>query len=345
MRKIVITSAVTFFVFSFLFFSGCGKAPAAAKEELSLLRLIPENAKGIFSMNVKQALELDIFKGKIDDFKKNITEPDEGKGFESYQDFIDKGGLDIEKDIHCVAFGYFGTKLSDIKSESDIGLLAILKLNYNRDKIRALLKEDGQKHNVVYEEKTYKDTLLLVIKKEANNEGAVAFINDKTIAAGKTEKVRQAIDLSKGDGKSILDSKKMKPFIRMLGKGEMISFAFVIPKELKKVHDILGMLQADLSKAEIVFGFAEYKKGSFSGEFQLVSHNGQANAQLVSILNNTLAVAGMASPDAGELVKNINFSSSADNIRLTFSISEELLNRLPGMIVGEKPGLAPPPEE
>lgn len=341
MRKTVVILTISCVVFTLLLVTGCGKTPAA-KEELALFKFIPEKASGVFCAKIEEALKLEILKKKSDELKADMAAPNEGKIFKDYQDFMEQTGIDLEKDIHKAAVAFFGTNVNDIKSGKGLDILVVLDLSYNREKFLNLLKEKLEEKKKEYNTEAYKDVPILTIKDDNNNEKVLAFINDHTLAAGKSETIRQSVDLFKGEGKNILDSDKMKSFAKVLGKGEIVSFAFVIPEELKKVHDIFGMLQADLSKAEIVFGFIDYAKSTWSGEFNLVSHNAEANALLVSTLNGTLGAARLASPEAGELVDSITFTSSADVIKLKFSISENLAEKMQERIGGKKPGLTPP---
>jgi len=50
----------------------------------------------------------------------------------------------------------------------------------------------------------------------------------------------------------------------------------------------------------------------------------------------------MAGPEFGELVAQINLTSSADAIKLTFSLTEELIKKLEKKVQEQKAAMPPP---
>ncbi|MCK4763887.1 MAG: hypothetical protein KAW12_16925 [Candidatus Aminicenantes bacterium] len=347
MKKLFVSLTVVFFALFLLLVSGCDNTPGAPKEELVLLKLVPGEAAGIFCVNVERAAALEITKDWLDSYKKDMEKPKEDKLFENYRDFADNTGIELGRDIRAVSAAFFGkTPIAvDMKAAKDIDMVVLFDLDYDKNKILTVLKEKLLGKKIEYKEETYKDAVVLKIKEGENKEAALSFVNDKTIALGKPGRVKQVIDLSLGEGGSILDQAKIKPFLESAEIGSLISFAFIIPEELKKVHDVARMFSADLTKAEIVFGLADHRGSTWLGEFQLVSPNAEGNAQIASVLNTLLSAAALASPEVGELIGAINISSSADALKLTFSVSDELAKKLQEKALGKKPGLVPPPEK
>ncbi len=343
MKKIYAISVILFVVISLLAVPGCKKSPAAGKD-LALLKLVPMDAQGIVYANIKQALTLDLFKKQVETLKKETAKPGEKKAFENYEDFVAKTGIDPEKDIHSAVLAILNGNLKELSAGSSADILLILDLNYDRAKILGMLKEQASRDNLNRSEETYKGAPILNVQEKNGQEFSLAFLNDKTISFGKPAAVKQAIDLSQGKGASFINNAKMKPYFETVKPGVILSFAFALPNEVKKVHD-MGMMQIDLTKAEIVFGFLEHIKNTWTGDLELISHNETANAQLVSTLNIALGALGMSSPEAGELVKNIAIGSTADAIKIKFSISEELARKLQEKTAGQKPVATPPTTE
>ena len=60
----------------------------------------------------------------------------------------------------------------------------------------------------------------------------------------------------------------------------------------------------------------------------MVSHEEEANKQIVNMLNGIKGMGAIAGPEIAEILNEINLSSSADNIELTFSIPNELLKKV-----------------
>lgn len=343
MKKIYAISVITFVVISLLAVPGCKKSPNAGKD-LALLKLVPMDAQGIVCANIKKALELDLFKKQVEKLKQEAAKPGEKKVFENYEDFVAKTGIDPEKDIRGAALAILSGNLKKLETGNDADILLVLDLNYDRAKILAVIKEQVSREDLKRNEETYKGVPILNVREKNGQEFSLAFLNDKTISFGKAAAVKQSIDLSKGKGSSFIDNAKMKPYFEIMKPGIILSFAFALPNEVKKVHD-MGMMQIDLTKAEIIFGFIEHIKNAWAGELQLISRNETANAQLVSTLNVALGAMGMTSPEAGELVKSIAIGSTAEAIKITFSISEELAKKLQEKAAAPKVGMTPPANE
>jgi hypothetical protein len=91
------------------------------------------------------------------------------------------------------------------------------------------------------------------------------------------------------------------------------------------------MMPVDLSKAEAFTAFTDYTNKTLSGELRMVSRNEAGNKQIADMLNGLKALGAMGAakePDLGELLNGIQLSSATDHVKLTFTISEALLNRL-----------------
>jgi hypothetical protein len=154
-----------------------------------------------------------------------------------------------------------------------------------------------------------------------------------------------AVDLAQGSGKSILKNAAMMKYVDKLKKGSMFWLAIGnIPDKIKNAP-AGGMMPVDLSKAEAFIGYLDYKGKTFSGEFQLISYNEQGNKQIVEMLNGLKALGAMGSakePELGQLLNGIQLSSAADNIKLAFSLSEELMNKLSDKAKDKAKGMMPP---
>ena len=65
MKKRLSVFLVMWFVCFLLFLPGCKKKTGPAVKDLALLKMVPEDASGIFCVNVKRLTELEFFKEKI----------------------------------------------------------------------------------------------------------------------------------------------------------------------------------------------------------------------------------------------------------------------------------------
>jgi hypothetical protein len=333
MKKFFMTSLIKVFALTLLLISGCGeKAPTTAGGE-NLFSLLPDNATGVVYANFKEFAKLELFDKMIKEAKeKEVDKP--GKVFKDYQDFVDKTGIDPQKDIYAIAIGFLG-KIGP-GAEPDFVLVA--NLNYNKDKLLTALKEGGEK----FTEEDYKGITIIQGVDEHGKDFALAFVNDSIIAGGKIDGVKKVTDLSKGEGKNILANAKMNPYIEKFKSGAIASFVIDFPEEGKKVQDT-PMLKMDFSKAEVIFGHVEYTGSAWDGEIAVVCPNEEGNKQLVNALNGLKGMAAMGGPEVEELVNNINLSASADQITLAFNITDELVDKLKKKMEEKAKGMVPPP--
>jgi hypothetical protein len=242
---------------------------------------------------------------------------------------VDKTGIDPKKDIHGVAVAILG-KLGAEEPDA----VVVVNLNYDKDKIMAILKQE----KVEFTEEMYKDIAILSVKEESD-QNAFAFINDSVVAAGKIDGVKKVIDLSKGEGQSVMANARLKPYIEKFSG--MISFVIEFPEDAKKVHQS-GMGGAfDLTKAEVVLGEFNFSGGAYTGEISLICANEEGNQQLVTTLNGFKGIAGMMGPEAAEMANKINLTASADKVTLSFDIPQELLEKFQKTMEEKTKGMMP----
>jgi len=317
MKKLTTKLSVLFILIFFLIFSGCGKKTGTISNgKINLLSLIPENASGIFLINLEKITKLENFNEIIDKKEKKFSL----KPFKDYQDFIEKTGIDPKKDLYSIALGFYG----DI-GKKNIDIALVINLNYNENKILDIFKKKNKNY---YEEK-FKKYVIYKFLDEKNREICFSFINNKIIGFGPATRVKQIIDLFEGNGKSILTDEKKKPYLNDFNPKSVLSFVFDFPEKAKKSEAQQGSpFKMDFSKAEILWGEVDFEENIWSGKIKLVSHDEEANKQIVNMLNGIKGMGAMAGPEIAEILNKINLSSSADNIELTFSVPNELLKKV-----------------
>jgi hypothetical protein len=296
--------------------------------------MLPENASGVILVNFKKLTQLEFFDKMIKEEDEKADKP--GEVFENYQDFVDKTGIDLKKDVSSMAVAFMGKLAGAGKGEPD--MVAVASLNYDKNKIMALVKEKGGKVS----EETYNNVPVFKVSEEGKDM-MFSFISDNFAAFGIPDGVKKVIDLSKGTGKSVMDNEKMKPFLDKLKPGAVVSFVIEFPEEAKKVHEG-GMFKMDMSKAEAILGFIDYANKAWNGEIKLISHNEEGNQQLVSTLNTFKMMGGAAGPEVAELLEKITISAAADSVKLEVTIPDELVEKLRKKIEGKTKEAMTPPE-
>lgn len=312
------------------------------------LALVPEGAVMLLAFDFQQFADLALFDKLLKDDWQKGSGP--GQVFANYQDFVQKTGIDLKKDVYSVVAGIYG-ELGGENSQ----MLGTINLKYDKEKLLGLLRqnnvivgEDNYRGLGLYTlkgEEIYKDGLRTLSKEGAQKEARLVFLNAYNIIIGTEAQVKLAVDLAQGSGKSIIKNTAMMKYVDKLKKDSMFWLAIGnIPDKIKNAP-AGGMMPADLSKAEAFIGYIDYKNKSFSGEFQLISKNEQGNKQIVDMLNGLKALGAMGSakePELGQLLNAIQLSSSADAIKLAFSLSEELMNKLSDKAKDKAKGMMPP---
>lgn len=333
MKKFFMTTSISVLVLTLLLISGCGGEKGTSTGGVTgggvnLLTFLPDNASAVFTINIKELTKMELFDKMLKDAEaKSADKP--GDVFKNYQDFVNKTGIDPKKDIHGAAVAVLG-KLG--AGEPDA--VVVLNLNYDKAKIMAILKQE----KVEFIEEMYKDIAILSVKEE-NEQNAFAFINDSVVAAGKIDGVKKAIDLSKGEGKSVMDNAKLKPYIEKFSG--MLSFVVEFPEDAKKVHQSPMGGAFDLTKAEVILGQFSYIGNAYKGEISMICPNEEGNNQLVTTLNGFKGMAGMMGPEVGELVNKLELSASADKVTLSFDIPQELVERVQKAMEEKAKGMMP----
>jgi hypothetical protein len=331
MRKRLLMLTITVLLSTLLMIPGCGgeKAPAGGGEEMTLFSLLPDNAAGVFSVNLKKLAQLDLFDKMIKESEEKETKKP-GELFENYQDFVDKTGIDPKKDVHTMVFGIYGQ--IGVK-EPDTVFLA--NLNYTQNTLLTIIKEKAPG----YAEETYEGVGVHKFKDEKGGDMALSFLSENIIAAGRPDLLMKIIDLHKGKGQSVTANETMKPHFNKLKSGAIAAFLIGFPQEAKKVHDS-GMFKVDLTKAEAVVGYLDNAGKTWTVEITMISHNEEANQQLVSTLNGFKMMAAAGGPEVEEVVKNLDLKATAESVKLKVTMSEELLEKMRTKMAGT---MAPPP--
>ena len=288
-----------------------------AADLVSLYNYVPDTATGLFTINFNKLTSISAFDKMKDDMKFDDLSKKQ-KLFKNYQDFIEKTGIDPKKDIKSAVVAIF-SELDEKEPE----LSFIANLNYDKQKLLALLKESGKD----FQTSDFNGMTMYSGKDEKGKEAGFIFLSDNIITAGTIEGVKKVAGLAGKGGKNILADPKMKSYMDKVGGSSIFSFIFRFPEKLKGMKGN-SMIQADFSKAEALYGNVDFNSNTWIGKFVLVSYNEEGNTNLVTTLNGLKGLGAMGGPEIAELINNIDISATADSIVLSFKISGELLEKL-----------------
>ncbi|MEE8333860.1 MAG: hypothetical protein V3R85_08420 [Alphaproteobacteria bacterium] len=174
---------ITFFAIVFIVIAGltsCGKSgvPKAGNAQAeNMLKLLPANADGIVFIDLARAMEMEFA-------RKAITED------EDIQAFIEMTNIDPLKDIFFLA-GAVTQKENEGDKEK---VAAILNLNYDKDKILALIREKAQEEGQEISETDYEGFTIYGMW-EDDKEISLTFIDESNILAGDKTQTQAIIDV------------------------------------------------------------------------------------------------------------------------------------------------------
>lgn len=305
-----------------LFSVGCDNKTAgpSGPDGVSVFKMVPADATGMFMINFKKLASLSVFdKMKEDIAKKEL--PDKVKIFENYNDFVTKTGIDPKKDLYSVVFAVYGDMGKAKEKQPDFSM--ILNLKYEKEKILSILKEKVESLSQF----DYLGAKLYKFKDEKGKDVALYFSENNFISAGTENGLKKIVDLAKGKVKSLDSNKKMMEYVSRIEGSPVFEFVFAVPEDVRGMKGS-GMFQADLSKAEAVYGDVDYTGMDWSGKLVMVSQNEEGNKKLKTTLDSLKGFGAMAGPEFAELINNINISSSPENLTISFTVSTELLEKL-----------------
>lgn len=299
----------------------CKKKAAGAMTSEALLSMVPEGPMMLMAFDFQRFAALNFFdKALKEGFQKNTKAT---KDFKDYQEFVQKTGVDLQKDVYMVVGAVYGNL-----DDKDAQVLGIVSLKYDEAKLLSVLKEKG----TITTEEAYGGRTLYTLKNEDSaKDMRLVFLNRANIVIGSPLPVKKTVDLTAKKGKNVLQTPALMKYVNTLDKKSMFWLALgSIPAKVKEAP-AGGMMPVDLSKAEAFTAVADFKNKTLSGELRLIAQNESGNKQIADMLNGLKALGAMGAakePELGELLNGIQLSSAADHVKLTFSLSEALLDKL-----------------
>ncbi len=317
----------------------CKKKAAGQMSSEGMLAMVPAGPVMLIGFNLQQIVSLKLFDKTLkEDWQKNAKA---GKAFKDYQDFTRQTGIDLQKDLYASVLAIYG----DFDSKNP-EIAGILNMKYDQGKLLAVFKDK----QVIISEEDYRGRTLYTLKSEEEGKQKdmrLCFLDKANIAFGTPLSVKKVIDLDQKQGQSVLKTAALMKHVEKLNKNGMFWLAVgSIPDKVKQQTGG-GMMPVDLSKAEAFTAFADFRNKTLSGELRLISHNAEGNKQIADMLNGLKSLGAMGAakePELGQLLNGIQLSSEADHVKLTFSLSEELMDKLGAKAKDKAKGMAPPAE-
>lgn len=323
-RLIVINLAILLVLFSF---TACGKKTAAPEagtaKAQDILGMIPSDVIGVFFVDVNRAMATDVA-------RKTIQEQED---YQKYQEFIEKTGVDPEKDIYFLAVG-----VMEKTGEDDEQGVGIVNLKYDKDAILALIKAKVEEEGQELMEEQY-DNFTLYKAWEKGESGAFSFIDNSNVVVGNEAPVKAVLDVLDNKRDNVLKNAKLSALLDKTNKDALFWGAMLIPPEAMEKAASENPMMGAMKEIESVALYFDYKNQNLTAEIMAMSPNAEGNKKVADALNGIKAFGSMAAgekPEIGELLNKIEVSSTDEYVKIYASIPEELINKIKEMAQTEK---------
>lgn len=315
MRK---TFFIGMLIVCILFLSAsCAKKPAvpkagSAKAE-DMLALIPKSAIGVLVVDINSAMKTDVAADALSEKSPNYAK---------YQEFVQKTGVDIKKDVFFLVAAATG----DIVSGEQEGV-AVINMKHNKDLLLAALKEQAPE---IAETDYNGITIYAAQDPKTNKRVAGVFLDDSNIVVGSENAVKSVLDVLQKKTESVLKNDQLAPLIKTSNTSAMLWSAIAIPASAAdKVsqNPFLSNLQGIKS---VLLSF-DYRNKRLLAEIKALGMDEAHNKQLAEMLTGFKAMAALGAekePEAAELLNRIAVSSTADHVAINADIPEDLLKKM-----------------
>jgi len=342
MRKITAIS-ITLFLVIFGCVS-CGKKAAAPKAGSAspddILKLLPMNAKGVFFVNVNQAMSIEAVDKAIKD----------SKNYQKFQEFVTMTQLDPQKDIYYLAVAMTG----DLGKKEEKGV-AVVNLKYDKDKLLSLIKQKMQeeaeeKGEEVAElrEEDYNGVTIYGLE-EDGKKMTFSFLDPSNIVVGSDAEARTVIDVIQKKADNVFKNEALTKLLAQTNKEAMFWGAILIPSEAVSQATAQNPMLSNLESLKAATMAFDYKNRNMIAEIKLLSGDAEKNQQIAKMLDGLKAMGGMLAaqkPEVGELLEKIEITSSPEFVKLYASIPDELIEKLKAAVpTTPKPEEEEEPEE
>jgi len=321
MKKLsTITIILALIFFSFV---SCGKkvtAPKAGSASANdMLNFVPVEAKGVIMIDFHRAMSTEIARKAIE----------EDKNYKKYQEFVNKTGVDPQKDVYFVTVA-----VTEAMEKGKTKGSAIINLKYNKENLLSLIKQqEGE-----LTEEDYNGFTIYSSKKEDEG-GCFSFLDDSNAVVGNEAGVKSVIDVLLKKKDNVFKNQALSSLMAKTNKEAMLWGAFIIsPQAIEKITSQNPML-SNLKAVDAAILYFDYQNKNIMAEIKVMSSDEQKNQQIADLLNGVKAMGGMAAakkPEIGEFINKIEISSAPDHVKVYAKIPEELINKLKEMKATEK---------
>jgi len=304
-------------IFSFF---ACEKGPSIPKAGTAtvkdMLSLVPEDAMGVIFIDFHRGMATEI----VD---KTIKESKDSK---KYLEFVETTGINPQEDIY-----YVTVALEKTPEEKDPQGGAIVNMKYDKESLLNLIKEKLAEEGQALEEEDYNGTPLYFVVEKEGEKAYFSFIDDSNILAGNEAVVKSITDVIQKTKENVFKNEALSSLIDQTNKEAMIWGAVLIPPEAISQAVSENPMLKNLESVNAAAMYFDYKNNNIIAEIKVMSGDETKNKEVADLLNGLKAMGGIIAakkPEIGELINNIEVTSSPEYVKIYANIPEELIHQI-----------------
>jgi len=289
------------------------KAGTADAEDM--LNLIPVDVQGVFFVDAHKAMSTE--------FADNMIKDDEN--YQKYMEFVEKSGIDPQKDIYYVALGIAG----ELQGENQEGV-AVVNMKYDADTLLGLIREKMAEEDQQMEEEEYEGMTIYKIWQEGQPM-AFSMINESNIVGGNEVHVKSVLDVMNKKKDNVFKNEKLAAIIDRTNKDAMLWGAMLLPEEAMEQAASANPMMSALKSINAVALYFDYENKMIKAEIMAMGPDAESNKQVAEALTGIKSFGAMAAgerPEIGELLNAIEITSGDDHVKISAEIPEELIKKL-----------------
>ncbi|MEE8605264.1 MAG: hypothetical protein V3S65_07805, partial [Candidatus Aminicenantaceae bacterium] len=237
---------------------------AGTAKAVDILNLIPVDVQGVFFVDVNKAMSTE-FANKM------IQENDD---YQKYQEFVEKSGIDPQKDIYYVALGIAG----DLEGDDQEGV-AVINMKYDPETILGLIKEKVAEEEQELGEEDYEGATLYKVWEEGKPV-AFSFIDESNIVAGNEIHVKSVLDVLNKKKDNVFKNEGLSAIIDKTNKDAMIWGAILLPAETMEKAASSNPMMGALKSISAIALYFDYKNQNFIAEILAMGPDADTNKQV-----------------------------------------------------------------
>jgi len=288
---------------------------AGTAKAVDILNLIPVDVQGVFFVDVNKAMSTEFANKMIQ----------ENEDYQKYQEFVEKSGIDPQKDIYYVAVGITG----DLEGENQEGV-AVVNMKYDPETILGLIKEKAAEEKQELTEDEYEGATLYKVWEEGKPV-AFSFIDESNIVAGNEIHVKSVLDVLNKKKDNVFKNEGLSAILDKTNKDALLWGAILLPAETMEKAASSNPMMGALKSISAIALYFDYKNQTIIAEILAMGPDADSNKQVAEALTGIKSFGAMAAgekPEIGELLNAIQISSGDDHVKIYAEIPEALIQKL-----------------